>query len=116
VDYIENQAREGYTVEEQEMGTKNVRTGLKRSLEDESDEEEDEDEEDEDEEMGGVAKAGPVTGQTGPARVGVVQKKPAMEPEQLLWFVVRGDMKLPPHIELESQRKAKDSKKRPGQR
>ncbi|KAK0632091.1 mediator complex, subunit Med8 [Immersiella caudata] len=107
VEYIQTQAREAYTVEEQEMGTRNVRTGLKRSLDDEEESEEDdeEDEEGEDEPMGGAT-----TGKTAAAGVG---KPPEVEPEVALWFAARGDLRLPGNIELESQRKKKDNQKRP---
>jgi mediator of RNA polymerase II transcription subunit 8, fungi type len=104
VEYIQTQAREGYTVEEQEMGTRNVRTGLRRSLDDEeeSEDEDEEDEEGEDEAMGAVSGGkGAVTGAS------------KLEPEVVLWFAARGDMRLPGNIEIESQKKKKDNQKRP---
>lgn len=59
-----------YTAEERETGTENVRTGLRRALEeDESESEEDDDDEEEDGEgdtaMGGMAPAAPKTGGLG---------------------------------------------------
>jgi mediator of RNA polymerase II transcription subunit 8 len=48
--YAQEEAGDNYTVAEREMGIENVRTGLRRKLEDSESEEEDEDE-DEDEEM-----------------------------------------------------------------
>jgi len=113
-DYIENQAGEPYTLAEQEMGIKNVRTGLKRSLEDES-EDEDEDEDDESIMETGTAVLPPaVAGQVPSAGVGAASKVPGIQPEHVLWFAMRGDLQLPPYVELESQRAAKESGKKPG--
>ena len=106
-----NQSREAYTIEEQAMGTKNVRTGLKRSLEEDSDEEDedDEDEEDEDEDMGGGVAGGNVAAGPGP---GLLPGGTArLEPENVLWFMVRGDSNLPKNIDLESQHKEKKARK-----
>ncbi|KAK3341272.1 mediator complex, subunit Med8 [Lasiosphaeria hispida] len=119
MNYIQNQASEPYTIAEQEVGTRNVRTGLKRSLEDESDEDE-EDEDESDEEMGGAGKAGgagvpaPVPGYgQQPGMPG--QAKPlGMLPEQVLWFAARGDLNMPPNIDLESTRRMREAGKRPG--
>ncbi|KAI8961134.1 mediator of RNA polymerase II transcription complex subunit 8-domain-containing protein [Daldinia sp. FL1419] len=44
-DYVINEGNDMFTEEERERGVENVRTGLRRSLEDEEDEDEDEDEE-----------------------------------------------------------------------
>jgi mediator of RNA polymerase II transcription subunit 8 len=98
-DYIENQAREPYTLAEQEMGTKNVRTGLRRSLEDDSDEEDD----DEDEEMAGVAKGGvsqaPATSNPAGGSLG-------LRPEHAMWFAGRGNTQLPPFLDPTKRQKA----------
>lgn len=110
-DYAMNQSREAYTMEEQAMGTKNVRTGLKRSLEEDSDEEDedDEDEDEEDEDMGvgaagGNAAAGPGQGLLpgGAAR---------LEPEHALSFMLRCDPSLPKNIDLASQQREKKARK-----
>ncbi|KAK5663598.1 hypothetical protein OQA88_4029 [Cercophora sp. LCS_1] len=98
-EFIETQASEAYTVAEKELGTENVRTGLKRNLEEDS--EEDDDEEEEEEEMVGQGTKGAVIGGN------------ALQPEHVLWFAARGDLSLPPNIELESQRRAREAK-RPG--
>lgn len=117
-DYIENQAPEPYTIAEQQMGIKNVRTGLKRSLEEESEEDEDEEDEEDDEDMGGVLKDGtavPVMGQGAPGSAGGVPSKvPGLQPEHLFWFAARGDLNLPPYVELASQRKVREAGKKPG--
>lgn len=86
--YVRDEAGDVYTREEREMGVENVRTGLRKGLDDESDEEDDEDEADEDEdgedeERGGRALA------RGP------------ELETLLWFGARGDFELPRNVEFE---------------
>ena len=114
--YIETQAREPYTVSEQERGPKNIRTGLRRSLEDESDEEEDDEEEDEDEDTGAAIKTGSVArapGSVTSAGMGGPAKVPGLQPEHILWFAARGDLNMPPNIELEVQRRVKDTAKRP---
>lgn len=110
-DYAMNQSREAYTIEEQAMGTKNVRTGLKRSLEEDSDEEEDDDEEDEDEDedMGGGVAAGNAA--AGPGQGVLPGGTAPLEPEHVLWFMSRGDLNLPRNIELESQQKEKKARK-----
>lgn len=76
--YVRDEAGHVYTKEEREMGTENVRTGLKRDVEEESDEEGDEEEEDE------------TDGQ---------QEIRGPEPETLLWFHARGDFEVPPNVE-----------------
>ncbi|KAK4451722.1 mediator of RNA polymerase II transcription subunit 8 [Podospora aff. communis PSN243] len=108
VEYIQTQAREGYTVEEQQMGVTNVRTGLKRSLdEEESEEEEEEEDEEEDEAMGGVSSGGGKGLEAGP---------PGVEPEVVFWFAARGDVRLPANTKIESQKKKEDNQKRPAGR
>lgn len=80
--YVRDEAGDVYTNQEREMGTENVRTGLKRDLEDD---ESDEDEGDEDEDEEGEAR----------------QQVRGPEPETLLWFACRGDFELPPNVEYE---------------
>ncbi|KAK3355132.1 mediator of RNA polymerase II transcription complex subunit 8-domain-containing protein [Neurospora tetraspora] len=100
-DYLMNQANEPYTVAEREMGIENVRTGLKRSLEEEESEEEDEDE-DEDEDRP-LAAAG----------LGNVNAANLFHPEHVLWLASRGNMKLPKNVDLEAIRKREKPRGRP---
>ncbi|KHN96876.1 uncharacterized protein MAM_05432 [Metarhizium album ARSEF 1941] len=92
--YVREEAGDVYTREEREAGVDNVRTGLRRGL-DESDDEDDEagggegEGEDEDED-------GDEDGERGAA---VVPRGP--EPEMLLWFGARGDFELPRNVEFE---------------
>lgn len=93
--YAREEADDVYTKEEREMGVENVRTGLKKDLEqDEDDESEgDEDEGDEDMEGDGSKKEpgeGPPNG---------LPRGP--EPETLLWFMARGDFAVPQNVEYE---------------
>ncbi|KAK3950937.1 mediator of RNA polymerase II transcription complex subunit 8-domain-containing protein [Pseudoneurospora amorphoporcata] len=99
-DYLMNQANEPYTVAEREMGVENVRTGLKRSLEEEDSEEEDEDE-DEDEDRP-LAAAG----------LGKVNAANLFHPEHVLWLTSRGNMKVK-NVDLEAIRKREKPRGRP---
>lgn len=110
-DYAMNQSREAYTIEEQAMGTKNVRTGLKRSLEEDSDEEDedDEDEEDEDEDMGGGVAGGNAA--AGPGQGLLPGGTARLEPEHALSFMLRCDPTLPKNIDLASQQREKKARK-----
>lgn len=111
-DYVRNEDNDVYTAEERAMGVERVRTGLRRDLEEE--EESDEEEDEEDEEMARAA-AGVGAGAGAAPGVGGQPAGPAaqeVEPEYLLWFVVRGDVSLPANIERESQRRVKDVGKR----
>lgn len=72
------------------MGTENVRTGLRRDLEEESDDEDEDDEGDE-----GAGGDGAAPGQAG------TQQARGLEPETLLWFAARGDFEVPPNVEYE---------------
>ncbi|OIW25930.1 hypothetical protein CONLIGDRAFT_647660 [Coniochaeta ligniaria NRRL 30616] len=108
-EFVEGESQDVYTVEEREMGVENVRTGLKRDLEEEEEESEDEDEEgekvDEDEDVvmlgpGGAPAAKPPVAQS-------QNQGPRVEPEHVLWFGVRGDFSLPGNIETETTRKAR---------
>ncbi|KAK3328920.1 mediator of RNA polymerase II transcription complex subunit 8-domain-containing protein [Apodospora peruviana] len=114
-DYIQNQAGKLYTTAERAQGIRNVRTGLRRSLADEEDEDDEEDEssdEDEDEDENNkmdedlveVPRPGaPVTKPV--AKVNGAT--PKMEPEHMLWFLARGDVNIPPNLDIESTRKVR---------
>lgn len=118
--FVKEESGDVYTKEEREMGVENVRTGLRRSLEedDEDDDDEDDEDEDDDNKAGGGAdddvimiddgapkpaptQASQPTGQPEQPPVG-----PAVEPEVLLWLAARGDTDLPRYVDLESQRAA----------
>lgn len=97
-----------YTAEERALGVENVRTGLRRSLEEEeeSDEEEEDDEGDDDEgdtamrdveatTSGAAAGGDGGAGESGPL--------PGADPEWMLSFTARGDQEMPMAM-LEAQR------------
>ncbi|KAH8899284.1 choline sulfatase [Thozetella sp. PMI_491] len=109
--YIRNESSQPYTAAERALGIENVRTGLKRNLDEESEDEE-EDEEDDDVMMIDPpnGSGAPPTGQPGTSAA--MGNNNGLEPEHILWFAARGDLNLPPHIELQSQKGAKDAKKR----
>lgn len=113
-EYVTVQVKKKYTVEEQAMGIENVRTGLKRDLEesDEEYEDEDEDEEEEEEEEAAAAVPGGAPGQAagigGPAA-----GKPVLRPEHLFWMAVQGNLNVPRNVEFESLRKVTETTKRP---
>jgi mediator of RNA polymerase II transcription subunit 8 len=92
-EYVRDEASDVYTKEERAIGVENVRTGLRKDLEEESDDEEDEDEDDEGEDGAGGEVGGP--GQAG------LQPPRGLEPETLLWFASRGDFNVPPSVEYE---------------
>ncbi|KAJ9151932.1 Mediator of RNA polymerase II transcription subunit 8 [Pleurostoma richardsiae] len=112
--FIRVESSDMYTAAERAMGVENVRTGLRRPLEEE-DEDEDEDESDEEGEdvvMQGVApvapsSAAPVAGQPG---VAAAAAGPGEEPERMLWFAARGDAEMPAYIETERQRLEREGK------
>ena len=112
------QVKKKYTVEEQAMGIENVRTGLKRDLEesddeeDEEDEEEDEDE-DEDEEESAAAQGGAGGQAVGSGAPAAATGKTMLKPEHLFWLGVQGDIDIPPNVEFESQRKETRPTRRP---
>jgi mediator of RNA polymerase II transcription subunit 8 len=114
-EYVTVQVKKKYTVEEQAIGIENVRTGLRRDLE-ESDEEED-DEEDEEEVGAGpeavAAQSGAGGLATGAAPPTSGTTKLPMQPEHLFWISVKGDLSLPRNVEFESQRKITQMTKRP---
>jgi mediator of RNA polymerase II transcription subunit 8 len=88
--YVRDEAGDVYTKEERDMGIENVRTGLRRDLEEDSDDDDDE-EDDDGENQGGASQ-----GQSG-------QQQPASGPEleTILWFANRGDFDVPPSVEYE---------------
>lgn len=102
-----------YTAEERAMGVENVRTGLKRSLEEESDEEEEEEEEEESDEEGDTTmrdtapiapSSGQPAGQHGLSGGGAVAASlPGMDAEWMLAMAARGDDEVPMAM-LETQR------------
>ncbi|KAM0430526.1 hypothetical protein ACHAPT_005875 [Fusarium lateritium] len=81
--YVRDEASDVYTAEERAAGVENVRTGLRRDLEDEDEDEDEEDDEDE-----GAAQ----------------QRVRGAEPETLLWFATRGDFEVPRNVEYERKR------------
>ncbi|KAH6692339.1 mediator of RNA polymerase II transcription complex subunit 8-domain-containing protein [Plectosphaerella plurivora] len=99
----DGEAVDVYTKKERAAGIENVRSGLRRALE-EPDEDEDEDESDEgddDEDVDLDVIMGETTAPTGQTTA------PPPEPELLFWFAARGDYDIPPNVELE-----KDAAKR----
>ncbi|KPM43326.1 hypothetical protein AK830_g3159 [Neonectria ditissima] len=89
--YVRDEAGDVYTAEERAAGTENVRTGLRRDVEDEDeDEDESEDEEDETDRGDGIE---------GESAAAQLARGP--EPETLLWFMARGDFEMPRNIEYE---------------
>ncbi|KAF4953843.1 hypothetical protein FGADI_5635 [Fusarium gaditjirri] len=91
IHFISTENSDAYTAEERATGVKNVRTGLRRPIEDDEEEEEEDeeegDEEDEDEE---------------PEKAEIPEVKVrGAEPETLLWFAARGDFEVPRNVEYE---------------
>ncbi|KAK3934943.1 mediator of RNA polymerase II transcription subunit 8 [Diplogelasinospora grovesii] len=115
--YIQNEATDNYTAAERAMGIENVRTGLRRNLEEEEeDDDEEEEEEDEDDEEGDEGDEDDEEDKEdileGAGGVDEEQEEEELHPEHLLWFMARGDLNLPPQIELEAKRaKAQDAKR-----
>ncbi|KAL0935098.1 RNA polymerase II mediator complex component Med8 [Colletotrichum truncatum] len=89
--YVLEEAHDVYTEEEREKGIENVRTGLKRGLEEDEDSDEEGEGDDEDVVMGGQQQPQQPQKMTGP------------EPEMLFWFEARGDFELPRNVDLLSQ-------------
>lgn len=83
-EYVRGEASDVYTREEREGGVENVRTGLRRDLEEESDEEQEEGQEEDDGDGGAE-----------------LQTVRGPEPETLLWFAARGDFEVPRNVEYE---------------
>ncbi|GKT41737.1 mediator of RNA polymerase II transcription subunit 8 [Colletotrichum spaethianum] len=83
--YVLEEAGDVYTEEERERGIENVRTGLKRSLEDDED-----DEEESDEEGGGGEDGDVVMSGQGQQQQAKPPKPTGPEPEMLFWFEARG--------------------------
>ncbi|QUC21213.1 uncharacterized protein UV8b_05456 [Ustilaginoidea virens] len=103
--YVRDEAGDVYTKEERNLGVQNVRTGLKRALDDESDDDDDDDDGDDDDDDGGDDDAdgkdevGDGDGNDD-AKDGEAANKGA-EPETLLWFAARGDFEVPRNVEFE---------------
>jgi mediator of RNA polymerase II transcription subunit 8 len=77
--FAANENNDPYTAEERANGTENVRTGLRKGIEEDEEDEEEEEEE--------------------PATAPVQIRGP--EPETLLWFAARGDFEVPRNVEYE---------------
>ncbi|TPX17225.1 uncharacterized protein E0L32_003343 [Thyridium curvatum] len=104
--YVTEEGNDVYTKEERERGVENVRTGLRRNLDEESEDEDDDDDEDEDEEMAdagaaGIAPGGAPQQQQGPE---AAAKMVPPQPELMMWFAARGDTNIPPYIEVEARK------------
>lgn len=95
-EYVRDEAGDAYTKEERAMGTENVRTGLRRDIEEDDDD--DEEDEDDEENEGGVT-APPNAGLANGLGGGMPPRGP--EIETLLWFMARADFELPRNIEFE---------------
>lgn len=80
--YVREEAGDAYTKEERDSGVENVRTGLKRDVEEDDDDDEDDEDEDDAEEDGKEVVRGP-------------------EPETLLYFMARADFEVPRNVEYE---------------
>ncbi|KAK2606402.1 mediator of RNA polymerase II transcription subunit 8 [Conoideocrella luteorostrata] len=94
-EYVRDEAGDVYTREERADGLENVRTGLRRALDEESD---DDDEDEEGEGDGGETLK--------MDEEGAMEKDNSMvnrgpEPETLLWFAARGDFEVPRNVEFE---------------
>lgn len=94
--YVGEEAGDVYTKEEREMGVENVRTGLKRELEEYSEDEEEEEEDDDDE-----ADEGTNGRRQDDQQQQQQEPQRGPEPETLLWFAARGDFAVPPNVEYE---------------
>lgn len=107
-EYVVEEAAEVYTKEERDLGTENVRTGLKRDLEEDDYEDEDEDDDEEDEGEGGEStnmekkQTENKAKENGDSGKGEHKRPPrGPEPETLLWFAARGDFEVPRNVEFE---------------
>ncbi|KAK1636163.1 mediator of RNA polymerase II transcription complex subunit 8-domain-containing protein [Colletotrichum phormii] len=100
--YVLEEAGDVYTEDERRMGVENVRTGLRRGLEEEEDDEDEDDEEGSDEEGGGGGGDGDVV-MSGQSQTKKPTKPTGPEPEMLFWFEARGDFELPRNVDLLSQ-------------
>lgn len=101
-EYVGEEAGDVYTKEEREMGVENIRTGLKRDLEEDDDDDDSDEDEDEDDNGGDddgghkdVPKKAPTAQEAAPKFL----RGP--EPETILWFMARGDFAVPPNVEYE---------------
>lgn len=121
-EFVRDDFNDSYTAEERALGVENIRTGLRQNLEveDEDDDEgDDEEDTDGDQTMMDMPPAAPggssgPAGQSGGAGPGQVGEVPGEDPERLLWYAARGDRELPPAVELETQRIARQQGLRGG--
>ncbi|KAF4440819.1 Mediator of RNA polymerase II transcription subunit 8 [Fusarium austroafricanum] len=86
--FAANENNDPYTAEERATGIKNVRTGLRKGIEDDEDDEDEEGDEEDEEEEPEKTEAPAV-------------KIRGAEPETLLWFAARGDFEVPRNVEYE---------------
>ncbi|KXH37142.1 RNA polymerase II mediator complex component Med8 [Colletotrichum simmondsii] len=105
--YVLEEAGDVYTEDERRMGVENVRTGLRRGLEEDDEDDDDEDDEEESDEEGGGGGGGGGDGDVVMSGQSQKTKKPTKptgpEPEMLFWFEARGDFDLPRNVDLLSQ-------------
>ncbi|KAK1480428.1 RNA polymerase II mediator complex component Med8 [Colletotrichum tamarilloi] len=99
--YVLEEAGDVYTEDERRMGVENVRTGLRRGLEE--DDEDDDDEDEESDEEGGGGGDGDVIMSGQSQKTKKPTKPTGPEPEMLFWFEARGDFDLPRNVDLLSQ-------------
>ncbi|KAK3187537.1 mediator of RNA polymerase II transcription subunit 8 [Lecanicillium sp. MT-2017a] len=107
--YVREEAGDAYTKDERAMGVENVRTGLRRDVEEDDDDDDDEDEEEDEEEDGegddgeNGQKEGKAAAGSGDAsqQNGKVHVERGPEPETLLWFMARADFEVPRTVEYE---------------
>ncbi|KAI5458061.1 putative RNA polymerase II mediator complex component Med8 [Mariannaea sp. PMI_226] len=92
--YVREEAGDPYTADERASGIENVRTGLRRDIEEDEDEEDDDDDE-------------KIAGGDGEGEDAAAQMARGAEPETLLWFMTRGDFDVPRNVEYERKVGAK---------
>lgn len=102
--YVRDEYGDEYTKEEREQGIEHVRTGLKRSLEDEEDSEEEDDDEGDQEEDGNEAFEEEETATSAKAPGPGPEQSRGPEPETMLWFAARGDFDVPSNVEYGRKR------------
>lgn len=110
--YVREEAGDAYTKDERAMGVENVRTGLRRDVEEEDDDDDDDEDEEEDEDEDGEGedgesgqKEGKTAAKAGSGDIsqqnGKVHVERGPEPETLLWFMARADFEVPRNVEYE---------------
>lgn len=98
--YVSEEAGDVYTKEEREKGVENVRTGLKRDLEEDDDDDDEDEDEDEDEEMEGTEQQPRKPKEEKATKPEVIR---GPEPETLFWFAARGDFAVPENVQYSRQ-------------